>query len=251
MPQVATNADEYATPRQNIFFTADNQTPADGNLTGQCVTLVKWFLSQMTDVPDPFSARGDARYVGKTLVNQGHAIEIPWADRQRGDVICLEYGVYGHIYVQLSGGRAFEQNVNWPGVASKIVDGARVYASRIGSEAEAWRHDMHVYRIKSYKEGSTMDTVDRGGLETIWQGFLDRRPTDEEYKNFVGKGWAAVLFTAVTSAEFKNRYAGLVKNYNIVTYDVPKLQQQIKDLQAANPATPEMIALYNAVKAVK
>lgn len=250
---VANNADEYAAPRQNIFFTANNQTPADGNLTGQCVTLVKWFLAEMTGVPDPFSARGDARYVGKRLVAQGHAVEIPWADRQRGDVICMEYGVYGHIYVQLSGGRAFEQNVNMPGVASKIVDGARVYASRIGSEGEAWRHDMHVYRIKTYKEGTVPDinVVDRGGLEIIWIGFLDRAPTDAEYKAFVGKPWPTVLFTAYSSPEYKNRYAGLVKNYNIVTHEVPKLQQRIRDLEASEPATPEMKALYNAVKAVK
>lgn len=148
MAQVAANADLYAIPRQNIFF--PGVVPS---LDGQCVSLIKWFMGEMTAVPNPQAARGDARYVGKTLVAQGHAVEVPYAQRKRGDIICYENGIYGHIAVQLSGGRVFEQNVNMGGVASKIVDGSRVYASRIGSEAETWRKDQHVYRIKSYNEG--------------------------------------------------------------------------------------------------
>lgn len=150
---VAANADDYTVGRLNIFFPAHNNTPLDGNLTGQCVTLVKWFMAEMTSVPSPFSARGHARYVGKTLVAQGYAVEVPYSQRRRGDIICYEYGEYGHIAVQLSGGRVFEQNVNLGGVQRKLVDGAWVYASRIGSENEAWRKDQHVYRIKSYNEG--------------------------------------------------------------------------------------------------
>lgn len=157
---VANNADDYTVGRVGYFFTANNETPNDGNLTGQCVTLIKWFLAQMTSVPNPFGARGDARYVGKRLVAEGQAVEVPYSQRRRGDIITMEYGVYGHIYVQLSGGQVFEENVNWPGVASKIVDGDRVFASRIGSEAEAWRHDIHVYRINSYNEkGANMPSV--------------------------------------------------------------------------------------------
>lgn len=149
------NADEYANARQNIWFTANNQTPADGNLTGQCVTLEKWFLNDMTGVPGPFLARGHGKDVGRTLVNQGHAIEVPFAQRRRGDIISYEYGTYGHVAIQLSGGRVFESNVNWSGVQSKIVDGERVYASRIGLENEAWRvgKNPHVYRVKTYNEG--------------------------------------------------------------------------------------------------
>lgn len=161
---VASNADDYAAERQNIFFTANDQTPEDGNLTGQCVTLIKWFMAQMTTVPNPFAARGDARYVGKRLVAEGHAYEVPYAERRRGDIVCMEYGIYGHIYVQLSGGRVFEENVKWSGVRSKIIsegnDSWTVYASRIGSDAETFRHDMHVYRLYSYNEGDdAMSTI--------------------------------------------------------------------------------------------
>lgn len=163
---VANNADDYAATRQNIWFTAHNQTSNDGNLTGQCVTLLKWFFAQMTSIPAPFAARGNAKDVGRNLVAQGHAVEVPWSQRRRGDIICYEYGTYGHIASQLSGGRVFESNVNWSGVATKIVDGSRVYASRIGSENEAWRvgKNAHVYRLKTYSEGSDEEMITKDDI---------------------------------------------------------------------------------------
>lgn len=148
MAQVAANADIYAAQRIGVFFPG-----IIPSLDGQCVSLAKWFMQEMSEVPNPQAARGDARYVGKNLVAQGHATEVPYSQRRRGDLICYEYGVYGHIGVVLSGDRTFEENVNWPGVSSKIVDGDRVYAARIGSLAEGWRHDQHIYRLKTYKEG--------------------------------------------------------------------------------------------------
>lgn len=153
MARVNANADDYAAKRVGIFFPANNQTSADGNLTGQCVTLNKWFLAEMTDVPSPFAARGDARYVGDTLVNQGHAVEVPYEQRRRGDFLVWKYGTYGHIGVLLSGDRVFEQNVNAGGAARRWVDGAWVYAARIGGLGESWRPVRpNIYRIKSYKE---------------------------------------------------------------------------------------------------
>lgn len=152
MPRIADNAEAYASTRIGIFFPAHNQTPADGNLTGQCVTLNKWFLAEMTDVPSPFAARGDARYVGQTLVNQGHAVKVPYSERRRGDFAVFEYGQYGHIGVLLDADRIFEQNVN-VGVARRWVDGAYVYAARVGRLSESWRPvQATIYRIKSYTE---------------------------------------------------------------------------------------------------
>lgn len=147
----ANNADLYAVNRIGVFFPG-----VIPSLEGQCVSLVKYFMADMSDVPNPQAARGDARYVGHTLVAQGHAVEVPYDQRKRGDLVCYEYGLYGHIGVILSGDRTFEENVNWPGVPSKIVDGARVYASRIGNMSEAWRHDMHIYRLNTYKEITDM-----------------------------------------------------------------------------------------------
>lgn len=158
----AANADDYAAARQNIWFTANNSTPADGNLTGQCVTLDKWFFNDMIPgFPAPFAARGNAKDMGNTLVAQGLAVEVPFSDRRRGDIICYEYGAYGHTAVQLSGGRVFESNVNWSGVATRVIGGETVHASRIGNENEAWRvgKNAHVYRLKGYNEGGNTDMI--------------------------------------------------------------------------------------------
>lgn len=201
MAQVAANADLYASSRLNIFF--KGVVPS---LDGQCVSLAKWFMQEMSGVPNPQAARGDARYVGKRLVAEGHAVEVPYADRKRGDLICYEYGTYGHIGVVLSGNRTFEENVNWAGVAAKIVDGTKVYASRIGSLNESWRHDQHIYRLKTYKEGeNSMGKMDRS--DSIWLNRLvwfmgGDHPTEKEIQRYVGKEFADVARAIRASAPF-------------------------------------------------
>lgn len=154
MPRIAANADVYAASRVGIFFPANNNTPADGNLTGQCVTLEKWFSAEMADVPNPFAARGDARYVGINLVAQGLARAVPAGQQKRGDLVVYEYGQYGHIGVLLSGGRLFQQNANTAGAQRRVLaDGTVVYSSTIvpvysslGGVAPKY------YRLNSYTE---------------------------------------------------------------------------------------------------
>lgn len=192
MPQVAANADDYAVPRVGIFF--PGVVPS---LDGQCVSLVKWFMQEMSGVPNPQAARGDARYMGQTLVDQGHAIEVPYAQRRRGDIICYVYGQYGHIAVQLGGGNVFEQNVNMPGTSSRLVDGSYVYSARIASENESWRasKNPHIYRLKTYKEtgGDDMDNLTEQQYDALARRVLslgmfltvegsapDRQPTTKE-----------------------------------------------------------------------
>lgn len=159
---ISANADDYAAARLNIFFPADSGPPAsgeDGDLTGQCVSLNKWFMNDMSEVPSPFAARGDARYVGQTLVNQGLAVAVPAGQQKRGDMVVYEYGQYGHIGVLLSGNRLFQENVNTAGATKKVLsDGTVVYSSTIvpvyaslGGVAPKY------YRLKSYKENANMN----------------------------------------------------------------------------------------------
>lgn len=192
MPRVAANAEAYALARLNIFFPAHNQTPLDGNLTGQCVTLNKWFLAEMTEVPSPFAARGDARYVGQALVNQGHAVKVPYAERRSGDFAVFEYGQYGHIGVLLDADRIFEQNVNVGGVARRVVDGAYVYASRIGRLSESWRPvQATIYRIKSYKGDADMPI-----------------PNSDNYYNRYRKAMQYIRGRDMSRAEFEKNFVG-------------------------------------------
>lgn len=193
---VAANADDYTKGRLNIFFTANGQTSADGDLTGQCVTLIKWFMQEMANVPNPFAARGDARYVGQNLVAQGLADEVPYAQRKRGDIVCYEYGTYGHISVQLSGGRVLEENVNFGGVARRVLsDGTVVYASRIGNETEAFRQNPHVYRLKSYKEGGS-EMITDNGVHALFKAILKHDATDKDvayWKAYKSGTWEDVV----------------------------------------------------------
>lgn len=239
MPRLAANADDYAATRVGIFFPANNQTPADGNLTGQCVTLNKWFLAEMTDVPSPFNARGDARYVGDTLVNQGHAYEVAYDQRKRGDFVVYKYGTYGHIGVLLSGDRLFEQNVNVGGVARRLVDGAYVYAARIGSLNESWRSVRpNIYRIKTYIEEGT-------GMVTI---------SNEEYqdlKTWKAQGLALVkerdTFTYPTINALRAENAGLIKERDTVSY--PRINAATTGLGLPSNATD--IDIANAISKLK
>lgn len=197
MAQVANNADDYTNGRLNIFFPANSSPPSgnDGDLTGQCVTLVKWFMAEMTGVPNPFAARGDARYLGHTLVAQGLAVEVPYANRQRGDVICLEFGTYGHTYIQLSGGRVFEENVNWAGVKSRVVAGGTVYASRIGSDSEAWRASLnpHAYRLKSYSEKGAMTMPSPAEVKSAFQQYNIGTPSADQVTYYSTRTWDVLL----------------------------------------------------------
>jgi hypothetical protein len=230
MPRVALNANEYATKNVGRFFTANNETPADGNLTGQCVTLNKWFLSDMTNVPAPFSARGDARYVGDTLVRQGHAVEIPYDQRKPGDFVIYKYGQYGHIGVLLRDDRIFEQNVNVGGVARKLVDGQYVYASRIGSLSESWRPVRpNIYRIKSYLEEDIMteDGV-RFGILAVTGGKPfggDTKKYETEVKYWTGRN----------STEFSRYLYGLSDHYMVSAYT--QIATLTKKLAEANNST--------------
>ncbi len=150
---------------------------------------------------------------------------MPYADRKRGDIICYEYGTYGHIAVQLSGGRVFEQNVNMGGVASKIVAGARVYASRIGSESESWRHDAHIYRLNSYYEGEEFMLADKTNLKYLYLGVYAIDTPDEVLATdgFLGTDFGVATDKVLDYANTKGIAYWQYK---------PKAEQQIADLNA-------------------
>lgn len=253
---VALNADDYANPRLNQFF--PGVVPS---LDGQCVSLVKWFLQEMTSVPNPQAARGDARYVGKNLVAQGHAVEVPYSQRRRGDIICYEYGVYGHIGIVLSGDRTFEQNVNWAGVASKIVDGARVYASRIGSLGESWRHDQHIYRLNTYRENDMADVVNADTSKILQHGIIARnglRGRAYSLDGSTGTPWVGAeltnklindIFTSPEARQWRDSQdPASVNDINKRLDMLPNLQAQVSslsiqvaDLTASNAAKDKVI----------
>ncbi|NQD39954.1 CHAP domain-containing protein [Glutamicibacter halophytocola] len=218
----ANNADVYANSRLGIFFTGQ---PA--YLTGQCVSLVKWYIGDMCGVKDFQSARGHAKDFGDTLVRQGLATKV--SSPKRGDLAVWKQdgGSYGHIGVVLSRKRVFEQNVAVAGTASKNVGGNIVYASRIDPLDASWRKGSPTYyRLKGYKETSTSKPAPEGGkkvnesdLDALYKygplalgGYKSRgRKKKEGSDVYLGKTAAFVISDFFNSKEAKDKRAAEAK----------------------------------------
>lgn len=249
---VNNNADDYAAARQGIFFPANNSTPNDGNLTGQCVTLVKWFFAEMcTNFPNPFAARGDARYVGKNLVAQGLAVQIPAGQQKRGDVVCYEYGTYGHIGILLSGNRLFNENAQVAGATKRVLsDGTVVWSSTIvnlfaslGGVAPTF------YRLNSYNEigedmpiPNTDDYYQRYRKAMIY--IRGRDMTRDEFNtNFVGSTDLRMLEAMLDNPEADIAHTWM-QTGEVAVND--HWQQQISDLQASKTDLQNQIIALKA-----
>lgn len=214
---VANNADDYTKGRVGIFFPGHPEY-----LTGQCVSLVKWFIGEMCDAKDWQAARGHAKDFGDTLVRQGLATVV--SSPKRGDLAVWKHdgGSYGHIGVVLSGNRVFEQNVAIAGTATKMVSGNRVYASRIDPLNAAWRKGSPTYyRMKSYKEKLTTPatgggkTVNEKDLDALYKygplalgGYTSRGRKSKEGSNvYLGKSAEFVINDFFNSKEAKDKRA--------------------------------------------
>lgn len=189
------NADDYAARRLGTFFPgSSNGTMDDGDLTGQCVSLVKWFGAEMCQLPNPGAARGNAKDFGNTLVNQGLAYEVPPNQRQQGDLVVwpLDGGGYGHIGVLLSGDRIFEQNVALPGSSTRVVAGNTVYSSRIDPFHANWRRGgTRVYRMRNYV--GNRPSVSDDQIKQVYREVLEREADEggiNHYRQQAAGGWS-------------------------------------------------------------
>lgn len=82
-----------------------------GEYKGQCVSEIKAIL-EFLGVPNPYAARGNAKDVGNTLVNQGIAVNGDgWLRVCINPTMGLIGGVYyGHIWLDLRDEANYEQN---------------------------------------------------------------------------------------------------------------------------------------------
>ena len=245
---VNNNADDYANARVGIFFPGVPQPQYD-YLTGQCVSLVKWFLGEMCDIGDWQSGRGNAKDFGDTLVAQGLATLVSANNRKRGDIVVwkLDGGGYGHIGVLCSSDNVFEENVGLAGTKSSVYGGNTVYAARIDPLYASWRKgEPTFYRVKSYVENfqqpqggdTTVDTIksmywrllgreaDQGGINTYadaaakkgWEFvYNDLKNSAEGQADWQRRNPDRVAQLEATAAQLdaeKKKSAGLAQNLN-------------------------------------
>ena len=189
------NADEYAAKRLGIFFPgSSNGTMDDGDLTGQCVSLAKWFGAEMCELPNPGAGRGHAKDFGNTLVSQGLAYEVAAGQRQQGDLVVWQQdgGGYGHVGVLLSGDRVFEQNVALPGSSTRVIAGNTVYSSRIDPLYVNWRRGApRFYRMRNYV--GNRPSVSDDQIRQVYREVLEREADEggiNHYRQQAAKGWS-------------------------------------------------------------
>lgn len=188
------NADDYAAKRLGIFFPgSSNGTMNDGDLTGQCVSLAKWFGAEMCELPNPGAGRGHAKDFGNTLVNQGLAYEVAADQRAQGDIVVWQQdgGGYGHIGVLLSGDRVFEQNVALPGSSTRVIAGNTVYSSRIDPLYVNWRRGApRFYRMRNYV--GNRPSVSDDQIKQAYRDILEREADEggiNHYRQQAAGGW--------------------------------------------------------------
>ena len=194
---VDANAQDWASKRIGIFFPAGLSDNTEGVLTGQCVSLIKWFLAEMCEnVPAPFAARGDAKDFGNTLVAQGIADRV--GDLKRGDIIVWPYdgGGYGHIGVYMGDGTVFEENVSASGQHTADYGVGTVYSANVSPIDAPWRiGGYNIYRVRSYVE-NIVRTRDRSAEVNHLNGLYHKvlgRDVDEgaksHYLKQIDAGW--------------------------------------------------------------
>ncbi|KUM39027.1 CHAP domain-containing protein [Arthrobacter sp. EpRS71] len=203
------NADDYANARLGIYFPGHPAT-----LTGQCVSLIKWYLGEMCGVAEWQAARGHAKDFGDTLVSQGLATVVSAGSRKRGDLVVWKQdgGGYGHIGVLCSNDNVFEENVGLAGSKSAVYGGNTVYASRIDPLNAVWRKGPPTfYRVKTYVEsiqqpqGGDMVT-NRDQLNKLYEAVLRRpRGAGEGEDVYLGKDSGFVFNDLYASRERSTR----------------------------------------------
>lgn len=132
-----------------------------------------------------------------------------------------------HLHVQEWSGKYSNtrkpQNTFKPGLVTNVdLDGTQGDGS-FGKfitiqNADGWNDSYcHLSQIDVHVGQNIGDNVatkaDRDAVRYLWEGFLDRQPTEDEYTNLVGKDLDDVLHTVYTSDEYAKRKEQLVTQY--------------------------------------
>ena len=245
---LAANAQDWASQRIGIFFPAGESDNSQGYLTGQCVSLIKWFLAEMCEkVPEPFRARGHAKDFGNALVAEGLADQV--GDLKRGDIIVWPYdgGGYGHIGIYMGDGTVFEENVAASGQRTANFGAGIVYAADVDPINAGWRvGGYNIYRVRTYVENivAQRDRSDEiNFLNGLYRQILDRNVDEGAITHYLkqidsGWNWEQIKQDLLASAEGQAVQARRVE----------EAKAKARELQAAfDSETNEIKRLYKEI----
>ena len=245
---LAANAQDWASQRIGIFFPAGESDNSQGYLTGQCVSLIKWFLAEMCEkIPEPFRARGHAKDFGNALVAEGLADQV--GDLKRGDIIVWPYdgGGYGHIGVYMGDGTVFEENVAASGQRTANFGAGVVYAADVDPLNAGWRvGGYNIYRVRTYVENivASRDRSDEiNFLNGLYRQILDRNVDEGAITHYLkqidsGWNWEQIKQDLLASAEGQAVQARRVE----------EAKAKARELQAAfDSETNEIKRLYKEI----
>ena len=245
---LAANAQDWASQRIGIFFPAGESDNSQGYLTGQCVSLIKWFLAEMCEkVEAPFAARGHAKDFGEALVAQGIADRV--GDLKRGDILVWPYdgGGYGHIGIYMGDGTVFEENVSASGQRTANFGAGIVYAADVDPLNAGWRvGGYNIYRVRTYVENivAQRDRSDEiNFLNGLYRQILDRNVDEGAITHYLkqidsGWNWEQIKQDLLASAEGQQVQARRVE----------EAKAKARELQAAfDSETNEIKRLYKEI----
>lgn len=245
---LAANAQDWASQRIGIFFPAGESDNSQGYLTGQCVSLIKWFLAEMCEkIPEPFRARGHAKDFGNALVAEGLADQV--GDLKRGDILVWPYdgGGYGHIGIYMGDGTVFEENVAPSGQRTANFGAGIVYAADVDPLNAGWRvGGYNIYRVRTYVENivAQRDRSDEiNFLNGLYRQILDRNVDEGAITHYLkqidsGWNWEQIKQDLLASAEGQAVQARRVE----------EAKAKARELQAAfDSETNEIKRLYKEI----
>lgn len=191
-----------------------------GIYNGQCVSLIKALL-EFLGAPDPYSARGNAKDVGDTLLRQNIA------EKGRGWLtVCVNRtmgyigGVYyGHIWIDLQNTANYEQNGNRALLTTKNTRPISQATQLVNLDKYIKKEDKKVM-------------VTSTGLAVIYRFLLGIPITEYGKKNYLGKVTFEEAYQGVLNSNtYKNKVASVKKTKEVDLQQLPSAMRKAVGLE--------------------
>jgi LysM repeat protein len=203
-----------------------------GVYNGQCVSLIKALL-EFLGVPNPYSARGNAKDVGDTLLRQGHARNgqgwlMVAVNRSMGNIGGV---TYGHCWIDLQNEANFEQNGNRALLTTKNTRPIQQAQQLINldqyikADAPARKsNDVIAQEVVAGKWGNGADRVNRlknagydpSAIQAIVNRLVSGTPSQQHHTVVRGDTMSAIASRYGTTLANLSKLNPSIKNLNLI-----------------------------------